>query len=75
MAEIIFPKIGFSMTEGTLTEWHVADGTKVEKGQLLYSFESEKSVQDVEAADAGTLKIRSQVGEIYPVGAVIGEIV
>jgi pyruvate/2-oxoglutarate dehydrogenase complex dihydrolipoamide acyltransferase (E2) component len=72
--EVLFPKIGFSMSEGTLNEWLVADGAVVREGQPIYSLESEKSVQEVEAPASGTLKIIAQPGEIYPVGAVVARI-
>jgi len=73
--EILLPKIGFSMNEGTLTEWLAEDGATVEKGQPLYSLESEKSVNEIEAPAAGTLKIIAAPGEVYEVGTVLGEIV
>jgi pyruvate/2-oxoglutarate dehydrogenase complex dihydrolipoamide acyltransferase (E2) component len=72
--EVLFPKIGFSMSEGTLSEWLVADGTAVRAGQPIYSLESEKSVQEVEAPAAGTLKIIGVAGEVYPVGALVARI-
>jgi pyruvate/2-oxoglutarate dehydrogenase complex dihydrolipoamide acyltransferase (E2) component len=72
--EVLFPKIGFSMSEGTLSEWLVADGTAVREGQPIYSLESEKSVQEVEAPAAGTLKIIGVAGEVYPVGALVARI-
>jgi pyruvate/2-oxoglutarate dehydrogenase complex dihydrolipoamide acyltransferase (E2) component len=72
--EVLFPKIGFSMSEGTLSQWLVADGDAVREGQPIYSLESEKSEQDVEAPASGTLKIIGKVGEVYPVGALVGQI-
>lgn len=72
--EILLPKIGFSMNEGTLTEWLAADGASVTQGQPLYSLESEKSVQEIEAPASGTLKIIKAAGEVYSVGTVLGEI-
>ena len=73
--EIRVPQIGFSMTEGTLAEWLVADGAKVSEGMPIYTLEIDKSTQDVEAPAAGTLKVLAEVGQVYPVGALIGEIV
>jgi pyruvate/2-oxoglutarate dehydrogenase complex dihydrolipoamide acyltransferase (E2) component len=72
--EIVLPKLGFSMNEGTLAQWLIADGATVKEGELLYSLESEKSVQEIEAPASGTLKILMQPGEVYPVGTVLGEI-
>ena len=72
--QILLPKLGFSMEEGTLTEWLVADGAQVIEGQPLYALESEKSVQEVEAPASGTLRIVAAIDETYPVGTLLGEI-
>jgi pyruvate/2-oxoglutarate dehydrogenase complex dihydrolipoamide acyltransferase (E2) component len=73
--QIILPKLGFSMNEGTLAEWHVENGQAISQGQLLYSLESEKSVQEIEAPTSGTLKMIKAAGAVYPVGTILGEIV
>lgn len=72
--EVRIPQIGFSAQEGTLVEWLVADGGQVENGAALYTLELDKSVQEVTAPASGTLKIHAAVGESFPVGALIGEI-
>jgi pyruvate/2-oxoglutarate dehydrogenase complex dihydrolipoamide acyltransferase (E2) component len=72
--EVLFPKIGFSMSEGTLGQWLVPDGALVREGEPLYSMESEKSTQDIEAPASGTLKIIGKAGEVYPVGALVAQI-
>lgn len=72
--EVRIPSIGFSTQEGTLTEWLVADGAKVEKGQPLYTLELDKSVQEIESPGTGALKVIGQVGEVYEIGALIAEI-
>lgn len=73
--EIRVPQIGFSMTEGTLADWLVADGATVSEGTPIYTIEIDKSTQDVESPAAGTLKVLGKVGEVYAVGTLIGEIV
>jgi pyruvate/2-oxoglutarate dehydrogenase complex dihydrolipoamide acyltransferase (E2) component len=73
--EIILPKLGFSMNEGLLSEWLVADGGSVTAGAPLFALESDKSTQEVEAPVSGTLKILKQTGETYEVGTVLGEII
>ncbi|NWK98281.1 dihydrolipoamide acyltransferase [Sphingobium lactosutens] len=72
--EIILPKLGFSMNEGTLAEWLVADGGEVKAGEPLFALESDKSTQEVEAPVSGMLKILKQPGEVYEVGTILGEI-
>lgn len=73
--EVRIPSIGFSTQEGTLTEWLIADGASVEKGQPLYTLELDKSVQEIESPASGTLKVIGQVGEVYEIGALIAEII
>ena len=72
--EILLPKLGFSMNEGTLTEWLVADGGAVTEGQPLFALESDKSTNEVESPASGKIKLIGEIGETYEVGAVIAEI-
>ncbi|MFT4052918.1 MAG: lipoyl domain-containing protein [Novosphingobium sp.] len=71
---VILPKLGFSMNEGTLSEWLIADGGEVKEGDPLFALESDKSTQEVEAPASGTLRILKQPGETYEVGTVLAEI-
>jgi pyruvate/2-oxoglutarate dehydrogenase complex dihydrolipoamide acyltransferase (E2) component len=72
--DISLPKIGFSMVEGTLAEWLVADGDQVVEGQVIYLMESDKSTQEVEAPATGTIRISAAAGETYQVGDLLGTI-
>lgn len=72
--EVLLPKLGFSMNEGTLTEWLVPDGGDAIEGQPLYALESDKSVQEVESPATGKLKVLKQTGETYEVGTVLAVI-
>jgi len=72
--EVLLPKIGFSMNEGVLAEWLVADGGQAVEGEPLYALESEKSTQEVESPASGTLKIVAQIGETYEVGTLLAVI-
>jgi pyruvate/2-oxoglutarate dehydrogenase complex dihydrolipoamide acyltransferase (E2) component len=72
--EVLLPKIGFSMTEATLTEWLIPNGGTVTEGQPLFAIESEKSVEEIEAPASGLLRVIKDVGEVYPVGTVLAEI-
>jgi pyruvate/2-oxoglutarate dehydrogenase complex dihydrolipoamide acyltransferase (E2) component len=72
--EVILPKLGFSMNEGLLSEWLIADGGEVKEGEPLFALESDKSTQEVESPASGTLKILKEPGETYEVGTILGEI-
>jgi pyruvate/2-oxoglutarate dehydrogenase complex dihydrolipoamide acyltransferase (E2) component len=72
--QVLMPKIGFSMEEGTLAEWLLSDGADVKEGQVLYSLESDKSIQEIEAPASGKLKIIASPGVVYKVGDVLAEI-
>ena len=71
---LTIPKLQMSTTEGTLAEWLVEDGELVEAGQPIYCLETDKSVQEIEAPEAGRLTQKVAAGETYPVGTEIGVI-
>jgi pyruvate dehydrogenase E2 component (dihydrolipoamide acetyltransferase) len=65
--EIVMPKVGLTMTEGTLAQWHKSEGDGVQKGELLFSFETEKSSLEYESPEAGVLgKILVLEGQTVP---------
>jgi pyruvate dehydrogenase E2 component (dihydrolipoamide acetyltransferase) len=71
-AEVTMPKLGLTMTEGTLTNWLVDDGSEVEKGQAIFEIETEKVTTEAEAPADGTLRITVQAGTTVPVTEVVG---
>ena len=73
--QVLMPKLGFSMQEGVLAQWLQEDGVDAVAGQPLYSLESEKSVQEIEAPSTGKLKIIAAPGQTYKVGDVLAEII
>jgi pyruvate dehydrogenase E2 component (dihydrolipoamide acetyltransferase) len=74
MAEVIMPKMGDGMAEGTLLSWKKQDGDQVKSGDVIAEIETDKSNVELEAEDAGVLRIRVQVGSTVPVGEVIATI-
>lgn len=65
---ITMPKLGLTMTEGTIEEWTKHEGDKVEQGEVVARISSEKLTSDVEAPASGTLlKILVQEGEDLPI--------
>lgn len=55
--EIVMPKLGWTMEEGVLAEWIKKDGEQVSVGEILFTVESDKALQEVEAFDEGILRI------------------
>lgn len=76
--EVVMPRLGWTMEAGSLAEWHKKDGDYVEAGEILFSVESEKAVQEVEALESGILRIPPDsppLGQEVPVGTVLGYLV
>lgn len=71
---LFIPRLAVSMTEGTIREWLVEDGTAVSAGQPIYLLETEKTEAEIEAPASGVLRIEADTGEVLEVGTPIGEI-
>ena len=74
MAEIRIPKLGMSATEVTLAEWMYADGDAVEKGDIIYTAETDKTTVEIEAQASGTIRPTGEEGTLYKVGDLVGTI-
>ena len=72
--EIYLVKVGMNMTEGVVEEWYIADGARVEEGELLYRLETEKVNLDVDAEASGTVKHLVGEGITMEPGDVVGYI-
>lgn len=72
--ELRIPKLGMGMTEGKLIEWLAADGAAVSEGDVIYSLESDKTVNEIQAPASGVLRIQATADETYEIGALIGQI-
>lgn len=73
--EVLLPKLGLTMTEGTIDEWKFKEGESVKKGEILYSVSTDKLTNDVEAdADGVLLKILVPAGETVECKAIVAYI-
>ena len=71
--EVLMPKLGLTMTEGTIDEWKKNVGDTVKKGEILFSVETDKLTNDVEAeADGVLLKILVPAGETVACKTLVG---
>ena len=72
ISDLVMPKLGLTMTEGTVSEWVVSPGDSFSSGDLVLIVETDKIANEVEAPADGTLhEVIVQVGETVPVGAVL----
>src|SRR5207244_8506810 len=55
MPEIQMPKLGDTMTEGTLVAWKKKKGDQVSAGQVLAEIETDKATMEWEETEDGTL--------------------
>lgn len=69
-AAIVMPKVGLTMTEGKIVEWRKSVGDRIELGEVVFVFETEKVSFEVEATQTGQLsRIIVPEGETVTVGA------
>lgn len=72
MTEVIMPKMGDGMEEGTLLEWLKKDGDTVKSGEIIGTIQTDKATLELEAPGTGKLTgFLIQGGETVPVGKAI----
>ena len=55
--EIVMPRLGWTMEEGTFVEWLKHDGDPINMGDLICSVEGDKAINEIEAFESGKLYI------------------
>jgi len=76
MAVVIqMPKLGHTMTEGTVLHWHKRAGDKIREGEAVLTVETDKAEVEIEAPAAGVLaRLIAADGIKVPVGGALGVI-
>ncbi|AIE83829.1 dihydrolipoamide acetyltransferase family protein [Fimbriimonas ginsengisoli] len=75
MTEVIMPKMGDGMEEGTLLEWLKKEGDKVKTGEVIGTIQTDKATLELEAPGTGSLAgFLLKGGETVPVGVPIAAI-
>jgi pyruvate dehydrogenase E2 component (dihydrolipoyllysine-residue acetyltransferase) len=70
--EVIMPKMGDAMEEGTLLKWLKSEGDDVSQGDAIAEIETDKVTMELEAEDEGTLaQLIADEGQEVPVGKAI----
>jgi len=73
MAVIVeLPRLTDTMEEGVIAQWHIAEGDKVKRGQVIADIETDKATMEFESFDAGiVLKLIAAEGDTLGLGAPI----
>ncbi|AXU26014.1 TPA: dihydrolipoyl dehydrogenase [Clostridioides difficile] len=74
--EVIMPKAGVAMEEGTIVSWLKQEGEEVKIGEPILEITTDKVNMEIESEGEGTLAviIHKEEGEVLPVFTVIGVI-
>ena len=70
--EVVIPKLGMTMKEGTIVEWVVPDGAAVAVDDVIFILSTDKLDTDITAEVAGTLRHAAAAGECHPCSTVVG---
>ena len=70
--ELVMPRAGLTMVEGTIATWLAAEGSEVKKGDTIMEFENEKNTIEFACTHDGILHITAPEGQTVAVGAPIG---
>ncbi len=69
--ELVMPKAGLTMIEGTISAWKVEEGASVKRGDVVMEFENEKTTMECEANEDGFLHIVANAGDVVKVGEAV----
>lgn len=73
--EIIMPKLGLTMEEGTVLKWLKHEGDPIEKGESVLQIQTDKVEYEVEAPTEGVLRMTlAEEGQVIPCGEVVAVI-
>jgi len=71
--EVIMPKLGMMMEEGTVTLWLKKEGESVSKGEGILEIMTDKANYEIESPQDGVLlKVLAGENEVRPVGHILG---
>lgn len=75
MTEVIMPKMGDAMEEGTLLEWKKKEGEEVQHGEVIGMIQTDKAVVELTSPGSGKLSgLLISEGQTVPVGEPIAAI-
>ena len=75
LVDVIMPKLGESITEGTIIQWRKNVGDTIEKDEILLEIGTDKVDSEIPSPAVGVIKeILAQPNDVLPVNEVIARI-
>ena len=75
IVEIVMPKMGESITEGTIIEWRKKVGDSIEKDEILLEIGTDKVDSEIPSTHTGTIvELLADSNQVVEVGIVIAKI-
>jgi pyruvate dehydrogenase E2 component (dihydrolipoamide acetyltransferase) len=69
---VVMPALEMAQETGKIVSWVKKEGDTIKKGEILLEVETDKAVVEIEAAADGVLAaVKSQAGDVVPVGTTI----
>ena len=69
---VVMPALEMAQETGKIVSWVKKEGDTIKKGEILLEVETDKAVVEIEAnADGVLAAVKSQAGDVVPVGATI----
>jgi len=72
--EVKVPPVGESISSGILAVWHVKEGDRVKRDQLLFELETDKITSEGLAEVSGIISIKTEEGDEVEIGQVVAVI-
>jgi len=74
VVDYLLPQLTMAMNEGTINQWLVKQGERIEKGQVILELETDKVTQEIESPASGYINIIAQEGDLLKVETLIAQI-
>jgi len=69
---VVMPALEMAQETGKIVSWVKKEGDTIRKGEILLEVETDKAVVEIEASADGVLRgVKSQAGDVVPVGTTI----
>src|SRR3972149_10203571 len=73
--DVIMPKMGESVSEGTIIKWHKKEGDKIKRDEIIFEISTDKIDTEIPSPADGILtEIKVKEGDTVEVGTIVAVI-